>query len=115
MFMPVKEIHLEECHNVRDVLTQSRALIARADELTFWYSSVTDESLRLIPRANRLKVLAIHGSDVTDASIEHFARFRSLRELFILETRISERGAKELEAALPNCTIYWKGRPGSSK
>jgi hypothetical protein len=106
--LPPTGIHLEQCAKVDDVLWWSWPLVVTARELTFWECGLNDTSIRLIPRASRLQVLAIHKGEITDASIEYLAGFRSLQELFIIETRISAQGAKSLQAAMPRCKIYWQ-------
>jgi len=45
---------------------------------------------------------------VTDASLQHLARFGQLQELILWETNVSDAGVKQLQQALPNCKVIRK-------
>jgi hypothetical protein len=49
--------------------------------------------------------LTITGQDVTDTGLDYVKAWRQLRFLHLVNTRISDRGVRELQDALPNCRI----------
>jgi hypothetical protein len=55
-----------------------------------------------------LKYLAIKRTAVSDASIEYLSQLKSIKELYIAETRITPAGVARLRAALPNYNISTK-------
>jgi hypothetical protein len=53
-----------------------------------------------------IKTLHLTGTNITDAAIPDLASLRRLSKLFIRWTKISDAGARNLAAALPNCAIH---------
>ncbi len=46
-----------------------------------------------------------HGTGLSDASVAYFMPLRNLRELNISDTRITDKGFRQLQQALPQCKI----------
>jgi len=69
------------------------------------FPPVTDNDLVVIASLNHLQRLTLRGMPITDGAIDQLACFRSLKELDVRETRISETGISRLKAALPSCEI----------
>ena len=55
----------------------------------------------------KLVNLELDSVNVTDASVAHLASLRSLRELDLYHTLITEKGLQDLKTALPNCQIHY--------
>lgn len=49
----------------------------------------------------------LHGPKVTDSGLVHLKGLTSLQSLTPFDTQVTDAGVKELQAALPNCSIYW--------
>jgi hypothetical protein len=44
---------------------------------------------------------------ITDASVETLTGLKQLQRLDLRSTRITAKGAAQLQAALPNCDVQW--------
>ncbi len=53
-----------------------------------------------------LEYLNLNRSSVTDANVPELSLLKSLRSLRLLETEVSDEGERELQKALPHCTIW---------
>jgi hypothetical protein len=42
---------------------------------------------------------------VTDAGLRHFQQMKQLTSVLLINTQVTAAGVKELQRALPNCTI----------
>lgn len=51
--------------------------------------------------------LGLSYTQITDASVKYFKNFKKLRSIDLLHTKVTERGARELKQALPNCSITY--------
>jgi hypothetical protein len=57
------------------------------------------------PGANKLEVLRLTNTRVTDAGLVHLQGLTKLEWLHLNNTQVSEQGARELNKVLPNTTI----------
>jgi hypothetical protein len=74
--------------------------------LNFQGTTITDGTLPIIsPLASKLTLLNLHGSPISDASIEHLKPFQRLVILVLSDTNLTSAGLAELHDALPACTI----------
>ena len=55
---------------------------------------------------NQAKDLALNGTQVSDAGLEHLKEMTSLRRLDLRFTHVTDVCANELKKALLNCRIY---------
>jgi Leucine-rich repeat (LRR) protein len=55
---------------------------------------------------NQAKDLALNGTQVSDAGLEHLKELTSLRRLDLRFTQVTDVGVNELKKALLNCRIY---------
>jgi hypothetical protein len=46
--------------------------------------------------------LGLYGTGVTDAGVVHLKALKSLKKLFLLDSKVTEAGKQELAKALPN-------------
>ena len=67
---------------------------------------VTDADLAPLKALTNLEGLVLGGTPVTDAVLEHLKGLPNLGRLYIEDTQVTAGGVKELQRALPNCTIY---------
>lgn len=70
-------------------------------------TGITDEGLMAFDGSGftELEILRLDGCPVTDAGLEHLKKLKSLMQLNLNETQVTEAGVKALESALPECTI----------
>ena len=68
-------------------------------------ASVSDDILPVLYAFADLKKLDLSGSGITDRSIKYLKQLRTLEELEIDGTLVSQAGCSELRQALPNCRI----------
>jgi hypothetical protein len=52
-----------------------------------------------------LQRLRLGGDRVTDASLKPLAALKNLQTLRLVNTQVTDAGVKELQQALPECTI----------
>lgn len=64
-------------------------------------SGLTDDLLRKFTHFDRLEILALDGTAVSDASIPVIVSMGHLKVLYIRDTRISEDGVRTLRASIP--------------
>ena len=53
----------------------------------------------------RLRTLALSHTPITDAVLHHLKELKSLRELILTSTNVTDTGVPSLQAALPECAI----------
>ncbi len=51
--------------------------------------------------------LGLSDTQINDAAVKYFKNFKKLRSINLLRTKVTERGARELKQALPNCSISY--------
>ena len=54
-----------------------------------------------------LTYLNLVSSKVSDAGIETIASIKTLEEVYLWNSKVSEKGVKTLQNALPNCKIVF--------
>ena len=52
-----------------------------------------------------LEKLDLHGTQITDAGLEHLRKLNRLQRLILAGTDVTDEGAKRLEAAFPKLEI----------
>ena len=72
-------------------------------------TAVTDKSLAHLSRLTKLRSLSLRNTAVTDAGLNHLKRMKQMVRLAATGTRVTEAGAQQLAAALPQCKIEWDG------
>jgi hypothetical protein len=53
----------------------------------------------------RIEVLDLYGRGITDVGLTHLIEITSLRELFLLDTRVTDAGIERFRLALPSCVV----------
>jgi len=51
--------------------------------------------------------LGLSGTRVSDAGLKHLRGFKQLRSLFLLGSKVTDKGAEALEKRLPKCDITY--------
>jgi hypothetical protein len=78
----------------------------RLRDLTLAGTAVTDAGLaQLCTLSNQLQMLDISNTSVTDAGLSNLKCLRLLKSLRVRDTEITQKGAHDLQQALPNCAI----------
>jgi Leucine-rich repeat (LRR) protein len=67
---------------------------------------VVNSDLRFLVAARSLESLALRDTVISDRGIAAISKLKSLKRLWIDRTRITEKGAESLKAALPDCEIF---------
>jgi hypothetical protein len=70
---------------------------------------VTDEGLRALSGLERLEVLWLTNCQITDESIAPLSRLKSLRELALGKTGVTQSGRQRLRELLPQCRQVAEG------
>ena len=74
-------------------------------------SKITDDGM---PYIAKMKFdqgrISLIGTSVTDKGIKHLVGFKNMIEIFLYNTKVTDKGGKWLEAQLPNTTVYWGKR-----
>ena len=74
-------------------------------QLNVAQSGITDDDARVLGRFTGIEKLIVSETALSDAVIETLARLTSLKYLEMTQTQISAAGVKQLQAALPDCSI----------
>ena len=53
----------------------------------------------------KLEKLWLHDLPITDASVEILTKMKALRELHVYATKLSPKGIRRLQSALPRCKV----------
>lgn len=98
-------LKLNLCFAIDDKALEQVANFGKLDELDlFGARLVSDagiEHLTALP----LKSLDLRYTNVSDSAIVHLKEMKNLKTLDISDTKITEKGQQELEAALPDCDV----------
>lgn len=90
-------------------LMREIARCQRLEGLNFYDLDMTDRDLELLANMPRLMNLELSSNpDITDAGLLHLASIKSLQKLGLQGTSVTEAGVNKLQAAIPNCFIYWR-------
>lgn len=79
--------------------------LSHLERLGLVNTRITDNGIQHLLPLTRLAKLELYGTDVTDASVPVLAKMKSLREIHLHETNVTDKGVKELQVALPQCTV----------
>ncbi|WDI42394.1 hypothetical protein [Bremerella sp. P1] len=78
--------------------------------LSFDFYDVKDDDLaELSTMPNLIHLVLSENRNITDAGLVHLASIKSLEELGLQGTGVTQEGVDKLQAELPNCEIFWKG------
>lgn len=66
---------------------------------------VTDRGIPKLASLVNLEWIHLGGTGITDACLDDLAQLKSLKELIVTKTEITEQGVAKLRAALPECTV----------
>src|SRR5207248_546434 len=92
--------------NFQGACTRSTlALLAKfpdLKELNFSFSAVGGADLASLKDLPNLEVLTFHSTFVKDSGLEAIS---SLKEIYLTDTKVTDAGVKQLQAALPAATI----------
>jgi hypothetical protein len=81
------------------------ASLSTLKELYLQDTNITDDGIEWLTKLRRLRRLSLRGTVVSDAGIKKLTEHHSLRYIDIGDTHVSTDGARQLQAALPNCSI----------
>jgi len=70
-------------------------------------ADIDDSEVGEIRRLKKLLHLDLSQTQVSDECIPDLLELESLRTLLIIDTDISEKGARRLRGELPNCTVQY--------
>ncbi len=80
--------------------------LANLQELTLGGSTrITDVGVVQLHDLKKLENLQLHGDGITDRSLESLRTVVSLRELYLVRTRVTDAGVNELKKALPKLQV----------
>jgi len=68
-------------------------------------TQITDAGLVHLKGLTQLKRLGLSETQITDAGLIHVRGLRNLTRINLYDTRVTDEGVKNLQEALPNCTI----------
>jgi Leucine-rich repeat (LRR) protein len=80
-------------------------------ELNVQQTEITDASLPLLGKLNRLEVLGLHKTQITDVGLVHLSGLKKLKDLDVSDTGVTSEGTARLQEKLPNCEILLRRRP----
>ncbi len=81
-----------------DFLRLTRSVdLSALEELAFWESPITDDTLRRVSQLSRLKVLRLCEARITDEGLKHLTSLSDLELLDLRATGISDRGLQHLQ------------------
>lgn len=126
----LKQVILQDCHQVTDVGLLHLVGLRRVEMLWLARTAVTDRgmdsvaNMRLLKRLDLedtavtddglaklvvlqdLEELNLLGTSVSDRGIKYLSRLKKLRQLDLTITQVTPAGVETLRRALPNCEIY---------
>ncbi len=78
--------------------------------MSFYDMQITDVGLVHLSELTNLETLYLNNTNITDAGLVHLKGLKKLKVLHLHHSIISYAEVKELEAALPDCNIFWTPR-----
>jgi hypothetical protein len=92
---------------VDDRICAEIAVCLEIQKLTIAQAQITDAGIKDVSELQNLFYLNLNGcTAVTDLSVPILGHLSGLRELYISDTGISQKGCDLLRKSLPNCTIH---------
>jgi len=82
--------------------------LVNLESLDLTYTHVSDAERAKLAPLTKLVDLKLDSVDLTDAGIATVAALRSLKQLDLYHTLVTEKGYEKLKAALPNCEINYE-------
>lgn len=86
--------------------------IASLEELSVCCTAMTFEDASALSGLGKLQMLNVRNCFVTNKGLKSLEALKELRVLYLYDNPISETGVKQLQKALPRCTIWWKYTSG---
>ncbi len=106
---------LRRCKEIRELYIPETAVTdlglaildghVNLDVVNFAGTEITDAGLTNLKAARNLRVLDLSNTKVTDAGLTQLRDFAGLMLLRLVGTNVTDEGVKNLQAALPKCTI----------
>jgi hypothetical protein len=87
--------HLKEIPQLRQLLIDDHRI----------ESTITNEALKHIGEMTSLHLLWIRSASVTDAGLVHLENLPQLKDLVLIDTKVTREGVNRFKRALPNCAI----------
>jgi len=67
---------------------------------------LTSKSIEAVKKLSRLQHINVSGTEVDDEAVEHLSTLRYLRQLDLMDTRISKNNIQQLRESLPGCRLH---------
>jgi hypothetical protein len=78
----------------------------RVKWLSFCYTNITDDGLKHVAACAQLQGLTLsHSKWITDSGMAHLQGLSELRDVGLNGTQVTDEGIKELQQALPKCSV----------
>lgn len=97
-------------HDIAAITDAGLANLKDATEVESLYFRdvhVGDSGLKHLDGLTQLQTLHLQDTGITDAGLAHIKTFTQLQSLHLREGGITDAGVKDLQNALPNCTIVF--------
>ncbi len=72
-------------------------------------AGVTDDQMRRLTRFQKLTILRLYGSPISDTGLDHLRTLTNLTQLDVRSTKVTAAGVARLQQALQKCKIEWDG------
>ena len=69
-------------------------------------TQITGEGLKDLAGLTGLETISLEGALIGDDGIERLTQLSSLRHLYLADTQMTAAGLKNLEKAMPACSIH---------
>ena len=82
-------------------------LISSLRELEeLFLTGITDDDLKHVGRLHNLRILVIRDNPISDRGLDHLHSLRTLEQINIIKTKVTDDGVAKLRKALPNCLVH---------
>ncbi len=68
--------------------------------------NITGAGVQHLTELSKLRLLVLGSTPISDDAVQHLKQMKSLRVLDLYYTKISAKGAAELQKALPDCVVF---------